>query len=741
MDGTIKDSIRFKTMPIEKIDCETLGSEIRKEWTDGNNGRSEYLSKREEYTANWRDLNKQDDQGPWENSSNYNVPMTLLYGKAIHARLWQIFADQNSFFGVRARREVFEDREQAIQDFMRFVLNDYANGKQGTRDVFDETLWDNVFDGSAILKVYWQKDENKFVEVVPAVDTTEKLIFDSENLTGRVDYETKQYEKEEVRVETIDTPHIKRCLQEDVMMPPGQGDPQTSDFVTHKVYMRSDQLKARGQEGKFDPRVVKECLEHHTNYYDDGSEETQIKRDRLEQDGYDDYDGYHEDYHAVLERYGKIYVKKDLTGDESVEYDEMPEEAVVWVHQATGKVLGWTYLYRISPSGIRPIFKFDFIKFPDRNVGVGVAEVLAPIQQAMNATYNLRQDNGQMASTPFGFYKAAAGLKPERYRIEPGLMIPTDNPQTDVKMIQMPFLQGFGYQEEDRLTSYAERVLSISDLNIRGSSDKVGLFRTASGASAVQSESGIQLEIHFDRIARTMSKLLQCLFRLCRERMPSELYYRITGQDGNPIFGKVNRDNLKGEYDFEINIDVLAQGKIEKQQSAILLMQTLLNPAFMQTGVVTPSNLYEMAKNFLIKNGVKRPDLFVSQPSGYQGEVITPNERIFRIVAGQFMNPPIEDTVRLSDNHEKAIQMYEAFKNSDNYGLLTSNEQVAALEHLIEKHRQMMAAAQAGSNPNMAGLQTPREGLEAMGSMQGGGQGVDQGTLGSPMGQSVGPIR
>lgn len=740
MDGKMKDSIRFDTLDIGQIDSEKLGPAIKYEWTQGNDNRSEFLQKREDYTSNWRDLNRQDYQGPWENSSNYNVPITLFYGKAIHARLWQIFSDQNAFFGVKARREVFEEREQPIQQFMQFVLNDYANGKQGTRDVWDEWLWDNVFDGSGFIKVYWQKDENKFLEVVPTTEVTEQLIFDRDNLTGRTDFKTVQSEKEEMRTEVIETPHIKRILMEDFLLPPGQSDPQTADYAIHRVWMTPDQLKARAKEGKYDEDVVRECLEHNRVFLE-ADQSTEIKREKLSQEGIQDFDGYYQKYHAVLERYGKIYITKKLDGDEYAEFEEQAQEAVVWVHQSTGKILGWTYLFRISPSGIRPVFKSDFIKFPDRNVGVGVAEVLAPIQQAINATYNLRQDNGQLASTPFGFYKAAAGLKPDRYRIEPGVMIPTDNPQTDVKMVQMPFLQGFGYQEEERLIGYAERTLSISDLQIKGSADKVGLFRTASGASAVQAESGIQLEIHFDRIARTMSKILQCVFRLCREKMPSDLYYRITGEDGRPIFGHVNREDLKGEFDFDINIDVLSQGKIQQQQAATLVMQTLLNPAFMQTGVVTPDNLYNMAKNYLIKNRVTRPDQYVSPPPQYQGDVLSPQEQIFRIVAGQFTDPPIASTVRLSDNHEKALAAYEAFQNSDHFGLLATNEQLHAFQSLIDTTKQMMAAQQAGGNPNMAGVQTPRGGMEAMQPMHGGGQGVDQGTLGAPMGQTPGPVR
>jgi hypothetical protein len=56
MDGQVKDSIRFQTMPIDKIDAEELGSMICKEWREGNEGRDEYFAKREDFTANWLKL-------------------------------------------------------------------------------------------------------------------------------------------------------------------------------------------------------------------------------------------------------------------------------------------------------------------------------------------------------------------------------------------------------------------------------------------------------------------------------------------------------------------------------------------------------------------------------------------------------------------------------------------------------------------------------------------------------------
>lgn len=732
MDETSK---RYKTLPLSKIDTEVLSAQILDQWKKSNQDRDQMLQKREEWTANWRDLNKQRSIGPWENSSDFNSMLTLSFGKAVHARLWQLFSDMGNFFNVKARKEAYEDREGAIKEFMQFIMLDYCNGKHGVKEVFDEWLWDNVFDGSGYLKLYYQKDENEYLEVVPQVDVKEVQVFDSASLTGRTEFETETKETEVVKTEVIETPHIKRILMEDINLPVGEGDPQNSRWVCHRIYMTSDDIKGRANEGKFDIDAVEEALKHREAHL--GLDQVdEIKRVRKELDGYYDTHGYVDDYHSVIEWYGKAYVAKemDLINDE-LDVNKMPQEIVVWVHQASGLVLGWTYLYRVSPGGIRPIFKSDFIHFPNRSHGVGVAEVLAPIHQAMNAIYNLRQDNGVLASTPFGFYRASAGLKPDILRVQPGTFLPLDDPQGDVKVVQMPFLQGYGYQEEDRLQGYAERLLNLSDLQLGRTPNKVGLFRTASGANAAQSESGIQLEIHFDRIARTLSRLLQALFRLARERIPSELYYRITGENGQPIFGKVNREDLKGEFDFEINVDILGESRIEAQQKAVMIMQTLINPAFTQTGIVNPDNLYHIARNFLLKNRIRRVDNYVSKPQGYQGEVITPAERIFRIVVGAFIHPAIEDTVRMADNHEEALKYYDGFKKSDEFGLLTKPEQLAALQRLEQRHMQMIQAVQAGSNPNMSGMQTPKDGIAPMEA-----GGPDQGTLGAPMGEANGPV-
>jgi hypothetical protein len=733
-----EESARYRSRPIEEIDQDYIKNRCLGSYKDGQRAREEFLERRNQWTMNWRDLNPQAPEGPWENSSNFHVPMTLTYGKSIHARLWQLFSDEANFFGVKAKREAFESKEPAIKSFMQYILSAYANDRTGTRDVFDEWLWDNVFEGSGYLKLYWGRIVNEYTEIVPVLEVQDKFVIDPANVTGVTESETKLIEKEEDRVEVLETPHIKRILLEDVVMPVGHNDPHTAPWVGHNLYMTDEDLKVRAESGKFIKEQVEKAITYRVRVENESDTEFEIKRDRRRADGYFDDVGYRQDeQHIVVEWYGKAYVTPEYNQTMPDDLKKLPREVVVWIHYASGEILGWTYLKTISPSGIRPIFKADFIRFPNRENGVGVAEALDSIQRNLNAMYNLRMDAGTLSSLPFGVYRSSSGLKPDKILLQPGTLHPVDDVNADIKLMSFPYLGSFGQQEENNLMSYGEKLLNVSELTLGGTPQKVGLFRTASGASAVQQELSIQLEIHFDRIARCLSKLFKCLFVMCRERISDNFFYRVTGERGEPIFGRVqSRQELAGDYDFEINVDVMGQSQIAQQQQATLLMQTLINPAFTQTGIVGPEQLYHLARNYLLKNKVKRIDNYIATPPQYQGEVITPAERIYRILVGVYMDPAIEDTVRMNENHETALKVYDGFKNSNQFGLF-NDDQIMALERVIEKHNQMLLATQqAGSMPNVSGMQTPRDGLEALAAEIGGGQG----TLGAPTGEVNGPV-
>ena len=714
-------SKRDQTLSIESIDQDYLANMIWDGWRNSSNETEAFLSRQELFEEAWRDLTASDLSGPWENSANFKVPMILTYGKATHARLWQLFSAPSGFYSVQARQELFKDKELKIKEFMDYIIDSYCNGKNGARREFDRWLWDVVFKGSGFIKCYWKKDERTYKEVVPKVTIEEERIFDSSTPTGRIDLKTKVEESEEMRTEVLDTPQIRRILWEDVRLPIGQPDPQESDWVATKVYMTDDDLKMKVKYGIFDEESVQESIQLKEYVMSSDDTSAQIKNRRANIDGTSpqmtDFDG---ERHIVIEWYGKAYIKKEVNDASELDQDlsEFPQEVVAWVHQGSKKVLGWTYLARISPSGLRPIFKADYVSFPDRAYGVGIAELLYENQRYTDAVSNMRFDSGMLASTPMGFFRSASGLKPGQIRIKPGQLYPLDD-VNDVRFFQFPFLQGFGYQEEAQRMQYAERLIAISELQLGRAPERVGALRNATGSNLLATESGIQLEIHFDRIATTLSKLLNFLFKLCRERIPETLYYRVTGERGQPVFGVIrSRDELRGDFDFKISVDILGQTQLEKQQQSVMIMQTLMNPAFTQTGVVTPTNLYELASNFLKAHKIGRVDQYVTPPPEYTGPVVTPEERIFRLVAGVIEG--VEDTVQLQENHEKALKSYDAFEQSDLVGVLTP-EALQALNRIRQRHQELMAAQMAGGNPNLSGMQVPRGGFGAVEAAIGGG--------------------
>jgi hypothetical protein len=703
-------SKRDQALSIDSIDEEYIVGVARKTWSEYDMVREDNLQKSEAVESSWRDLRARENVSPWDWGSNFHVPLTLTYGKAVHARLWQLFSNPNGFYSVDALKEGDMEKEVPIKQFMDWVLYKYTNNKLGARREFDRWLWDLAFGGSGYLKVYWKKSQREYRDVVVTPELTETLFFDPQSATGKVRTESKLIEKEQDVVEELETPQIRRILAEDIAMPLGYHDPQDCPSVVLRCYMDTESLKEKARQKIFYSEAVEFSLDFTESRFLQNDNTSTLKTDRAEMDGYDPND-FADGQHVILEYYGPAYIQKKVNEDDlDKDITKKKREIVAWIHKASGRVLGWTYLSRISPSGLRPIFKADYVTFPERSDGVGVGEMLYDIQRNVDALHNLRMDNGTLASIPMFAYRAgSSSLKPHIMKIRPGEGIPVDD-VNDVRPFNFPFLTGFGNQEQGQLTDYAERLLALSDLQLGRAPNKVGALRNATGSNLLAQESGIQLEIHFDRIAECMSKLLKCLFELCRERMPEELFFRVMGERGQPIFGQVSRKDLRGEFDFNISADILGQSQLEKQQMAMLVMQTLQQPVNTQTGIVTPENLYNMAKNFLKVHKIARVDDFITPPPDYKGPRLDTESRLARIMTGQGEN--IAETVRLDEDHTKALQALENFQSSDLFGVLGTQTQIAQFQELMNAHMQMQTAQAAGPTmPNQSGMQIPGEGI------------------------------
>ena len=222
--------------------------------------------------------------------------------------------------------------------------------------------------------------------------------------------------------------------------------------------------------------------------------------------------------------------------------------------------------------------------------------------------------------------------------------------------------------------------------------------------------------------------------------MDGQIYFRVTGEDGKGVFGEVSSQDLRGDFDFDIDTDLASASEAENQQRASLVIQNLLNPTFQQLGIVQPANYYEALKELLIKNGIRHPDKYITPPPQYAGPPLTKETRLLKIITGQGDSPPIENSVRPEENHELALEFYEQFKKSPEFGFL-DRKKLGAFQSLLEAHQRFLSMLQAPVGvPNITGTQLPGQG--GLGPLPGAPSPAapEGGPLGSPLGEPNGPV-
>lgn len=744
------EQVRDETLPLNKIDLDYLETLIEDQVEGFRNSHEDYFGERRDWLLALRDLRYNYKEGYFDHAADLHVPYTLIMSKAMHARIFQVFSQQG-FFDVEAQNIGFQDREELITRFMNWVTTKWMNRGEGKQGVIDHWIQEIIDEGSGVLKLMWDRWEHTYLDVDLDVEEapTPEIFASEEGVEFGETSEVKAKFKNVKKHTQHGAPAAAVVLLDDFYMPAGRYTVQNAPWIAHRVKLRDEDLKLRTKQKKFDKDVVEEAIERRRSRHEiDRNDTKETRRPMRELEGINrelDSLPHHEEqgFHDVFEWYGRAYVDEDVDRDTMEDVKKLPQEIVVWYHRGIRKILGWTYLHRISPSGRRPFYKADFMPSKERAFGIGVGELLWSLNNHIDAVHNLKLDNGVLSSLQFGVYRSGSTLKPDTFKISPGDLIPVDD-VNDIKFASVPYLGQFGENEELALTGYGEKLLAINDINLGNLTGRgvAGALRNATGASFVDRQANIQLHPHLDRISRELSFFLSDLFIMTRSRMSDQLFFRVTGEDGKGVFGEVSRDDLRGDFDFIIDVALAASSEAERQQRASLMLQTTLNQTFMQTGIIQPGNLYEILKEFLVRHQVRNPDKFITKPPQYAGPPLTAQQRIFKVLMGQTENPPIEASVRPEENHEAALQIYQEFQDSDLFGNL--NEiQVVALQEIIDAHTNFQTTLQGGGAgvPNIAGTQLPGQGgLQALGPEDVGVGGAEGGPLGSPEGEVNGPV-
>lgn len=663
----------------DKVVEKEVGQLIDDLWRKGNNDRSENLKRQQAYLAHVDDFMLPNNEGPYSGSSQVHLPIAFTICKTFHARMYQAIMGVDPPFFCKARNIGSRDKVQMVSDTIRWYVGKGANYGKGIEAVVDRWLWDWITGGVGIKKWRWDVRYARYVDVV---EVPEKDVSEFVNTPDGQIHEVPRFKLVEKEV-----PVTKKCFEgpvcelvnyEDVVIIGGDGDPDLADAVLHRQFLTASELWTLVDRKIFKADVVEDIIRGGpTNI--DSTLGADIKTQRKQNAGAAVIEGDKD-----LDRYEIVeaYLRTDVDGS------GINSEIIVWCHLQSRKVLRATYLYRVSKAGERPFAKSVFQPRKGQESAAGLVELVYPLCQEVDAIHNMRIDWGILSVMPFGFYKASSSIDPKTIQLEPGALIPMDNPQSDVYFPNLGNRTVFGFQEEQALYTAIERLTSISDLNLGVMTGNQGATRTATGSRALVGEMSSNLDVYLRRLNMGWKKSLEILTHMIQQRIPKGTAFRITGEDGQDYWHEV-RDarELEGDYDIEVLPNSQSSNQSIQVDTAQQILQLTSNPLDIQIGVIGPMERHEAIKNMLQALGVKDWGRYLKKVDpAMAAEKLTPVEEADLVLGGTHV--PVAPGM----DHAGFVEFVQMFEKDEYLNGQIPQEKWALLKAQAKKHAEMQAA-------------------------------------------------
>ena len=679
VDAPLRDQVVAKLFA--KLEEMEIGKRVAEIWAVSTANIEPHLRKQQAFLASIDEHTIKDAGGSFAGSSQIHVPVALTTCKSYHARFMQALMGIDPPFHVKARTEASITNTSMVSDTMRYYINDGANYGRGIDGTVDRWLWDWVTTGVGLMKWRWDCRYTRYIDVkqVAKPGKHRPALIDGTVVSVPAGPEMSEEEVEVIR-KTFEGPVCDLVNMEDLRIIGGGGDPDLADAVLHREYLTASELWTLADRKIFRADAVKEVISSGRDRMTGGLGNG-IKEQRAQNAG-----SAMSENEAHLDRYEvcEAHIKVDTNGS------GITSDVIVWVHLRTMKLLRATYLHRVSPSGERPFAKIEFHIRKGQEHPAGLIELIYPLAQEMDAIHNMRIDFGFLSVMPFGFYRASSGIDPTTIQLEPGALIPVDNPQTDVFFPNLGNRTVFGFQEEQALQTMIERLTSVSDLSL-GLVGGQGASRTATGSRILDSGLSANLDVYLKRLNRGWKKALRYQLHLLQHRIPAGTAFRLTGEDGRDYWRTVrDSKDLEGDFDIEVMPNTQSSNQQVQLDNAMQVYQLTSNPLDIQLGIIGPGERYEALKTVFQAMGIKDFGRYlVKVDPNLRNTKLTPLEEANRLLRGQ------DVPVLPGMDHEGFIAWWEHAKGDDMILGQFNEEQTVTLERQAVQHAQMMQNMQA----------------------------------------------
>ena len=499
------------------------------------------------------------------------------------------------------------------------------------------------------------------------------------------------------------------CEPDDLMVPPERGIKSLQDFsfVIRRVPVTVDDIQ-RGAGSLYfeecaEPEFVAELIDWanqgSTNDYTlVGQDPVRTERERSE--GVD-YGTQMENRRMlwVWEWYGKwrpLKGKEDASPNDLKKRETFEADWVVRFIPGMDRIVGCQDLLELYPKmrRRRPFVESTLIKDGTyRPKGFGA--LLSDLEDEATSNSRLFASAGELSVWPITFYKPGGGMKPGATRLEPGMLIPTEDPNS-VKVVEIHPNLSYAEARQQDILATAERVTGITDQSLGRAVDRPNAPRTATGQLALIEEGNVRAYLDGTILREDMEQVIGDIWELDCDLVPKTqqgLFFRVTEEQANGLFdvkqggAYMTPKEFGGRFDFRLKFATTVYARQAKKQEFLAFYQAaVMNPLCMQNPTALWALLNMLAKQF----SIDFEDIIPKPPQLDQPK--RPDQEWTEMLEGQTVevNPMDHDDLHLQQHYQ---QLEDERKDPDRdaqaIGLLVKH----ILDHQQQKRTKMLMQA------------------------------------------------
>jgi hypothetical protein len=398
--------------------------------------------------------------------------------------------------------------------------------------------------------------------------------------------------------ELYNAPEVYICDPASIYVPADAGiDVQELRWICHEYYEPIEVVKQRAAEGLYDKKVIDDIID--LKDVDDIGRDAWKNQDDISETTKDQREGIDRiNNPSHLVKIWEVYKYWNPTEGE-------PEQK-------------WQFIlapefHKILKKQVHPYDhqKFPFVRFSSETVDDrwfsprGIPEHLEDLSKEIDAQHNQKLDNQTIRNAPmFKFRSGVVNPKLVKFIPAQGIAVSGMQPLDDsIKLMDNANANvEFSYEREEMLLKTdIQEYLGQVDYSLQSMINK-RQPRTL-GEVQMQAQNANQVfSLDASMWTMSLSEVFTQMLELCQQYMPERVFALVTGQDDlEPIH--MTRDEIQGKYNIVCRGNDTNTNPYVKAQKSQMRVQLLINELMLQTGVITPPNIYNIIKRYLQDDG------------------------------------------------------------------------------------------------------------------------------------------